>query len=200
MKSYKTVDAARQAYEVHPRKGDIACILKIVPGIGISGEYVLALGSEALLRAAHKNKPIAGIKSIVGMVYDYDAAKKAALIEARAAEKIRINGLIPGIEILKKAREDEEIYQEAFTQMMEDGGNDGARPPKKPKTDASAIAREYPLAALYLKAEAYTLSNNSDKYSAGKKAKKLLEEKGAEGKQEAESVLKNWLPASAYHN
>lgn len=78
---------------------------------------------------------------------------------------------VPGLDTLKAAIADHNRYHREFTAMMEDGGNDGARPPKKATADLDALRREYPRAAAYLKAEAWQDASHYAKSGAGRRAK-----------------------------
>lgn len=111
-------------------------------------------------------------------------AERARLLAAREAKR----QLPEGLEDCRAALEAEEDYRQAFSQMMEDGDNDGARPPRKPTIFDFA---KYPRAMLYLRAEGYTYAANDKKYSAGKKALKILEAGGSMA--EAQAVLDNWV-------
>lgn len=106
-------------------------------------------------------------------------------------EEDRLEQLFPGLTLLKAAHQSEEAYLDAFNRMMEDEQNDGVNPPKAPALDTDELSAQYPRAALYLKADGYTLAANDKKSSAGTKAKRLLEMGGSEA--DAESILKNWV-------
>ncbi|WP_249849254.1 hypothetical protein [Aggregatibacter actinomycetemcomitans] len=79
---------------------------------------------------------------------------------------------------------------------MVDEYNDGVNMPRPPKSDIDELSAKYPRAAMYLKADSYSTAENYDKASAGDKAKKLLDEGGSI--EDAQKILGNWLPASAY--
>lgn len=114
-----------------------------------------------------------------------------------------MNKNIPGLEDLRQFANAlaaaEARYQAAFERMMEDEFNDGARAPQpvseELREDYEWMVKTYPRAALYLRAESYTLSSNHHKYSAGKKAMQLIAD-GAPLEQ-AKAVLDNWLPETA---
>jgi len=107
---------------------------------------------------------------------------------------------VPGLEELQKAQEAARTeamrYSSQMMAMMEDEYNDGARPPKpldeSLQTKADEMAKQYPRAAVYLTAKGYQISNNINKYSAGKKAQKIITTGGKI--EEAEDALKNWVP------
>lgn len=128
---------------------------------------------------------------------DIDACEK--MEAARQEKKDRIfdarEEAVPGLRQLQKAQMDEEIYQEQFNAMMEDEQNDGVNPPSAPKISFDELAKKYPRAAVYVRAEGYKCASHYAKSAAGEKAMKLLKQ-GGEIK-EAEFILENWLPESA---
>ncbi|TYB18845.1 hypothetical protein FXB85_11145 [Aggregatibacter actinomycetemcomitans] len=79
---------------------------------------------------------------------------------------------------------------------MEDEYNDGVNMPRRPTSNIDELCAKYPRAAMYLKADSYSNAENYDKASAGDKAKKLLNEGGSI--EDAQKILDNWLPESAY--
>lgn len=123
----------------------------------------------------------------------FDAYAKQ-LATNRNNENKRINEIFAGLDLLRAARESAEQYHEAFNRMMEDENNDGVNPPSIPKSDPDALAKQYPAAALYLKAEGYTHASNYMKSGAGRDALEVLNEKGLQGLEEASDILDNWLP------
>jgi hypothetical protein len=122
---------------------------------------------------------------------------------AKAAEFDRN---VPGYDELKDAlavaEKEEYRYHKQFNAMMENEYNDGAFPPTKLNTSlrekASALTSQYPRAAIYIKAENFTYSNNNYKFSAGRAAKELIAEGGS--LTEAKEILNNWLPKEAMWN
>ncbi|KYK95149.1 hypothetical protein [Aggregatibacter actinomycetemcomitans] len=102
----------------------------------------------------------------------------------------------PGITELQKAYSDHAYYQEQFQRAMEDEYNDGVNMPRRPTSNIDELCAKYPRAAMYLKADSYSNAENYDKASAGDKAKKLLNEGGSI--EDAQKILDNWLPESAY--
>ncbi len=106
-----------------------------------------------------------------------------------------IKAAIPGLAELRAARNAEARYREATERMMEDEGNDGARPPRRPTTDPDEIAKQYPRAACYLRAESYEYATNDRKSAAGRKATRLLESGGSI--EDADQIMATWLAPSA---
>jgi len=109
-----------------------------------------------------------------------------------------LDAIIPGLSLLQKASNDLDNYHYKFNKATEDEHNDGVNMPAHPGNSLSELCKEYPTAALYLKAESYSFASHSSKASAGDKAKKLLASGG--GITEAESILDNWLPERAIWN
>ena len=83
--------------------------------------------------------------------------------------------LFLGLDALRAAYNDEERYHREMAQMMEDEDNDGVRPPRPVSVASATLAVQYPAAAAYLLAEAYTLAANYAKAGAGDRAIKRLE-------------------------
>lgn len=116
----------------------------------------------------------------------------------RADKEVKLAANVPGLNELRAAIDDEIRYQEQFEQMMEDENNDGARPPKPVTIKYADVAAKYPRAAIYIKAENYSLSEHYAKSTAGDKAMKLIEDGGSLA--DAEQILNNWLPANAWND
>lgn len=90
-----------------------------------------------------------------------------------AAEALKRN--VPGLDELRAAIRDESRYAEEFERMMDDGHNDGVRPPRPVAAKSSDVAVKYPVAAAYLKAEAWEVAGGHDvKASAGRRAKERI--------------------------
>jgi hypothetical protein len=153
--------------------------------------------------------------NLVGLMVRYDdkpelAAKieqwKAEWATYKAAKAAEFAANVPGLEELRKAQDaaynEEHRYSAEFERMMDDEYNDGVRPPEalneSLREKAIRLAEMYPRAAMYLRAKDYTLSSNHHKYGAGERAMNLIAEGGS--LEEAENILKNWLPESAKWN
>lgn len=168
-----------------------------IPAAGISGKidgpYKLPKPAQGCTHYANCGDKQIGLDSTNAAII----SKLLADVRAAglAAEKARLAEHVPGLDALRSAYNVEEGYDRAFTAMMEDEDNDGVRPPRKPATDAAALAAQYPRAALYLKADAYSCAAHDCKASAGRKAMDLLASGGTI--EQAEHILANWLPASA---
>jgi len=110
---------------------------------------------------------------------------------------------VPGLDELEKAQDaaykEQARYDAAFEHMMESG--DSISPKALDETlekIASALAIQYPRAAMYLRANSYTYASNHHKYGAGKRAMELIANGGS--LEEAEKILKNWLPEESIWN
>jgi hypothetical protein len=126
---------------------------------------------------------------------EWEPRSRAESKARRQREAAALEAVAPGVAELKAAIEDHEQYAHEFEEMMEDEDNDGVRPPKLPTSDVAALEARYPVAALYLTAQAYLLASNHHKYSAGKRASEIIESGGSI--EEARQVLENWLPESS---
>lgn len=111
--------------------------------------------------------------------------------EQYRAEQAALEAAVPGITLLEAAHYSEAAYLDAFNRMMEDEHNDGVRPPKAPAHNTDELSKQYPRAALYIKADAYSAASHDQKSAAGNKAKRILSSGGSEA--EARDVLNNWL-------
>lgn len=121
---------------------------------------------------------------------DWDA-KMAAVREKMKAEEAELAKNVPGIEELKAAYAAKAEYRRAFNAAMEDEYNDGVHMPVLPTANIEELEAKYPIAALYLKADSYTYSENYAKSAAGDKAKAILADGGDHI--EAARILDNWL-------
>jgi hypothetical protein len=81
---------------------------------------------------------------------------------------------IEGLQELRDALEEQNIYAKKFEEMMGDENNDGIHPPKKPTSDVSALKLKYPCAAAYIEAEHYELSAHPSKSALGEQARKAI--------------------------
>jgi len=109
---------------------------------------------------------------------------KVALDAARssfdAGVDAALEAAVPGITALKSAIDDEDDYRAGMTRMMEDEDNDGRRGPKRPTASVASLARQYPRAALYLRAEHDSASMSDAVSAGGKDAMRILSSGGSE--------------------
>lgn len=120
--------------------------------------------------------------------WDY---KMEQIRKEKAEKEQKLEEILPGLSILKAAQSDLIRYNHEFEKMMDDEYNDGLNPPEPLKYDINALTVQYPLAALYLKAEDFEGAANYQKASAGTKAKRMLENGACLS--EAKAVLDNWI-------
>lgn len=129
------------------------------------------------------------------MLKDYqtkEAQRRKAEAKQKAEEyNLKLAQTVPGIEELKTAYSAAYQYRVAFEAAMENEDNDGVNMPVAPQVDIAELEKAYPRAALYLKAEEYSLAENFDKSIAGKKAKEILADGGE--LETAQKLLDNWL-------
>ena len=163
----------------HPQAGDAI----VFDQVKHNGKFI-----TPTVRLAGKPKLQAAWDSHEKAHADYAAGQRAAL----AAN-------VPGLDALKAAVSGEERYNRQFDRMMNDENNDGARPPASPRGPSSQeLAAKHPRAAAYLRAEGYANAAHDQKAAAGKRAMELLAAGGSV--EDADAILKNWLPATAWEN
>ena len=152
----------------------------------------LGRGGKICVRPLEKLTPevIAEITSAKPEIVSFLTAKKAAADLARETREAKI-AAIPGLGLLRSAIEAKEGYRHALTEAMGDEENDGVRLPSRPSSDPAALATQYPLAALWLRAEDYLCASNYRKLAAGQTAQTLI--LGGEI-EKARETLENWLP------
>ena len=157
-------------------------------------KYYITLGrnGKICVRPLEKLTPavVAKITAAKPKIIAILAAKKAAADLARETREAKI-AAIPGLRLLRSAIEAKEGYRHALTTAMEDEENDGVRLPARPTSDPAALATQYPLAALWLRAEDYLCASNFRKFGAGQTAQTLI--LGGEI-EKARETLENWLP------
>jgi len=158
-------------------------------------KYYIALASGGKIQARPVGKltpaEVAAITAAKPEIIQILAAQKA---EKEAASQAREAAIaeIPGLEILRSAIDAKSAHYHAVSAAMEDEQNDGVRMPARPTADTAALAREYPVAALWLRSEAYLCAANDRKYSAGVKAQALILAGEIE---KARDTMENWLPS-----
>jgi len=105
---------------------------------------------------------------------------------------------VPGLRELETAINDTLRYREEFSRMMEDEGNDGARPPRPVKVDADELREHYPVAAAYLKAESWSCADHDVKAAAGKRAMEAIRS-GVDYRQAVAAMETEWSEWTAGH-
>lgn len=87
--------------------------------------------------------------------------------EAAAARQAKIDA-IPGLTEIRAAKNDLVEWHREFNESFENVGGLGVRP--KPAVDIATLKAQFPRAAAYLEAEAWSYGAHYAKVSAGKKA------------------------------
>ena len=106
-------------------------------------------------------------EEIIKYITDEAEAKRKAAEDRKA--KI---AAIEGLEEIKNARYDLARWHDEFNASFSDVSGLGVR--KKPEYDFDELYRKYPVAAAFLKAEAFENASNYAKSTAGKKAKERI--------------------------
>lgn len=141
--------------------------------------------SVARSSAADKEWIIAHKAEIVAVL---DARK-----QAEAEAKGRLEAM--GVPTLRAIRTEWENYRRAFARAVERG--DG-RMPAKPALEAEDVAKEYPDAVLYLKAEAYSQASHYAKAGAGSRAVEAIKA-GADPAEAVAIMEAEWAAHSREH-
>lgn len=108
-----------------------------------------------------------------------------------AGIKSELNKNVPGLEALRDARNTESLYHDQFEAMMNDESNDGLIYPKIPVVKSSVVAKEYPIAAAYLKAESWENAAHYVKATVGASARKKIAD-GLDYIAAIEAMEKEW--------
>lgn len=180
-------------YEVQGHNVAINTLDQIIDVDGVEcldGGIIRHNGQDAKMLVRIDNKP-----DLVKMVADWRAEWDA--YNAYKAAELAAN--VPGLNELRKARDaaynDEHRYSHQMDRMMDDEQNDGVNPPtpinQSLRAIANDLAKQYPRAAIYLKAEGYTLASNFKKYGAGKDAMEIIATGGSI--EDAQATLNNWI-------
>lgn len=135
----------------------------------IKGNKIVVFG-DVLRVVPDKDHPdeIDWIREHKAEIMQYIAEKERIAREAAEIRQKKIDA-IPGLNELRDAHNDLEDWNREFEMSFENGcGGLGVR--KMPEYDFDALNSRYPVAAAFLKAEAYKLCLNDAKSAAGKKA------------------------------
>lgn len=175
--------------EVKSRNEALAKFRDISKGNGTDAEAVIrALGGEPDFSGYTMPEPSAPIaESVTDDAPDLDPLETA------------IPGVSEILRLSKSVRNDGARYSSQFSRMMEDEGNDGARPPKLTNDDAEKRLKEMlaanPRAAQYVRALAFEDASNYMKAAAGTKAKNML--LAGESAEKAKGALDDWTGEKA---
>lgn len=158
-----------------------------------TGKIDCALGSIQLNGTATHNvdgSNVFCLETDKGVIALDDNSRDAYMTAKKAAHKALVNKMVPGLDKLQAAQIEINRYFEQSNKMMEDEQNDGVFAPKKPNADYDALAAQYPVAAVYMRADSYHDASNYKKSAAGKNAKKILLEGGS--MEDAIAILQDW--------
>lgn len=136
--------------------------------INLTPDDALAVNPPKGLTKAQKTQMIADLTAAKPEIVAILKSKAQAKENAYQARQKAIDG-IAGLTELKKAIDAEYAYYNERNRRWEDESMSGILP-AQPKIKPADLKAQYPRAAAYIKAEAWTLASNSAKYSAGKKA------------------------------
>lgn len=139
-------------------------------------------------RTRHEGKIVGYVEANKSMIIYSDDPSEVSRIFT-AYENSKLESLVPGVLALKSAINKETRYRESFSAAMGDENNDGVDMPSVPNVSAQAISEQYPVAALYLKADSYADASNYMKSSAGKKAREMIKDGLII---EAKEVMRSW--------
>ncbi len=183
--------------------GEFDIVLSDKSQVGVvQGQSCVSGGALVKGKSARMNVALASRPEMAAQVAQWLADWQAWEEAKAAAFAANVPGYAELQAALDAAQNEQHRYHSAFDRMMDDENNDGANPPKAENKSFAKRARElaaqYPRAATYIKAQGYLLSDNTHKYAAGRKASELVAAGGDLA--EAESILENWLPASAWNN
>lgn len=123
-----------------------------------------------------------GRPEIRALIEEYEASKRSAALAAKAALEANVPGVTEVLAAAAAAYNEHTRYSREFEAMMDDEGNDGARPPRaldeSPAQRLEALTTAYPRAALYLRAqrqhESTHWADNTGKGAAAKRAMEIL--------------------------
>jgi len=137
-------------------------------GCGISTIYIKVKGKK-------------GLELQVEAFEEQERRDKVKLEEQERRDKAKLEINVPGLETLIDAYNYEIRYQEEFNRMM-------AEENKVPYSD---LAKQYPRAHIYMRAEAFSGAEDYRKSAAGCKAMAIIA--GGGELEEAKKVMDNWF-------
>jgi len=154
----------------------------------IDGGTIKHNGQTVRLVVAYDDKP-----ELAQQVAEWQAAWAEYQTGIAAEFDRNVLGLAE-LEAAKDAAHNERVRYNLAMQAMMDS-EDGIAPKALDETiiaNAKTLAAQYPRAAMYLRAKAYTHASNDRKYSAGKQAMALIASGG--DLSDAQDILDNWSP------
>jgi hypothetical protein len=134
-------------------------------------------------------------REIADYIITESASQREEIESTDRRRQARIES-IAGLTELRRAIADQNRYARQFGEMMEDEGNDGARPPRAPAGNLAELAIQYPAAAAYLQAESMSCAANYAKAGAGKRSIERIGD-GADPVQALADAEREWSDAAA---
>jgi len=165
MNSFKTIEDAREHAQ---NNSEITHIIEIEPGVeGINPYLCVRAGADAIQKLLDLS-PNPEIKRVIGGVVDFES-------ERIAEKNAKIKANVPGFDELRSIMNEWESYYESCSRTTKSEEIDGVNPPKRPEAKITEIAKKYPVAAAYMKADDWRLSSHSVKSAIGDEAKSRIE-------------------------
>jgi hypothetical protein len=123
-----------------------------------------------------------------------EIVKQNKSIENDKQQKMDKN--VPGLKTLQKAIAEQEEYSYKKRAAFEKGMETGVyKPLKVPETNIKELQSRYPAATAWIRADNFARSSNADKYSAGEKARKAIEN-GENYESAIKRMEKEWSDAA----
>lgn len=163
-------------------KAMMARITGDVPEIKVGDNYYCPIANAEIIKRLGLPKPTPQTilkHPEIWMHMGHNEGNKEIITDTEYKERLRasweagdakLRAACPGINELRAAYDDVERYHREFNRMMEDGDNDGVRPPRAIRGDVDALRAQYPIAAAYLKAESWSFADHYAKSGAGRRA------------------------------
>ncbi len=165
MNSFKTIEDARE----HAKNDSgVTHIIEIEPGEEGINPYLCARAGADAFRKLINLRPMPEIKRVIGDVVDFAS-------ELVAEKEARIKANVPGFDELRNIINDWDSYYESCSRMAKSEKIDGVNPTERPEVKITEIAKRYPVAAAYMKADEWSLSSHSVKSAVGDEAKSRIE-------------------------
>ena len=182
MNTFKTIEEARE----HAKNdGEVTHIIEIEPGVEGINPYMCARAGADAYRKLIDLSPIPEIKRVIGEVVDFES-------ERIAEKEARIKANVPGFDELRNNINDWESYYESCSRRAKSEKIDGVNPPERPEVKVREIAKKYPVAAAYMKADEWSLSSHGIKSGAGDEAKSRIEN-GEDYEKVIAEMEKEWI-------
>ncbi len=165
MNTFETIEEAR---EHSKNDGEVTHIIEIEPGVEGIHSYLCARAGADAFRKLIDLRPMPEIKRVIGDVVDFAS-------ERIAEKEARIKANVPGFDELRTIINDWDFYYESCSLKAKSEKIDGVNPPERPDFKIREIAKKYPVAAAYMKADEWSLSSHGVKSAVGDEAKSRIE-------------------------